>query len=71
MYSLLIKDRGYPIHIYIQHMKKVRNLTRSEAANYLADYAFNHGLKDTIKLDSEEHNSSLGYNQCDESAGST
>ncbi|MBB6117770.1 hypothetical protein F4826_004749 [Rahnella inusitata] len=49
MYSLLIKDRGFPVHLYLQHMMKFMNMTRAEAAQKLGEFAHTAGLKESIK----------------------
>lgn len=50
MYSLLIKDRGFPVHLYLQHMMKVMNVSRAEAAKGLGNFAFKAGLKESSKV---------------------
>lgn len=49
MYALMIKDRGFPVHLYLQHMMKVINVSRTKAAIQLGDFAYNAGLKETAK----------------------
>lgn len=49
MYSLLVKDRGFPVHLYLQHMMKIMNMTRAEAAKKLGEFAYGAGLKESVK----------------------
>jgi len=47
MFTLLLKDRGFPVHTYLQHMMKVLNFSRSEAGKRLAQFAFEEKLRDS------------------------
>jgi len=45
MFSLLIKDRGFPVHIYLQHFMKNMNVSRSDAAKRLGQFAYQANLR--------------------------
>lgn len=49
MFAILIKDRGFPVHLYLQQMMKVMNVSRADAAIKLGEFAFKAGLKETDK----------------------
>ncbi|EAB8175176.1 hypothetical protein K2895_001054 [Shigella sonnei] len=45
MYSLLIKDRSYPIAVYMAYMMRVKGFTRSQAVEVLTGAAVKMGLR--------------------------
>lgn len=47
MFALLLKDRGFPVHIYLHHMMKVMNVSRSDAAKRLSQFAYRTKLRDS------------------------
>lgn len=50
MFAILLKDRGYPVHLYLQHMMKEINLSRSDAGKRLSQFAYQAGLRDTDSI---------------------
>lgn len=46
MYSLLIKDRAYPISVYLSHMMRVKDFTRTEAIQILTHAGVRYGLRE-------------------------
>ncbi|EIY8279341.1 hypothetical protein MNZ66_004476 [Salmonella enterica] len=49
MYSLLLKERDYPISVYLSFMTRVRGLTRAEAISLLTHSAVKLGLRKELK----------------------
>lgn len=47
MYSLLIKDRSYPIAVYMAYMMRVKGFTRSQAVDVLTGAAVKMGLRES------------------------
>ncbi|HCM9477432.1 TPA: hypothetical protein N5N91_004644 [Enterobacter roggenkampii] len=47
MFAILLKDRGFPVHLYLQHMMKEVNLSRTDAGKRLSQFAYEAGLRDT------------------------
>lgn len=45
MYSLLIKDRSYPISVYMTYMMRVKGFTRTEAVDLMTMAAVRMGLR--------------------------
>lgn len=48
MYSLLLKDREYPISVYLSYMMRVRELTRADAIALLTHSAVKLGLRKSL-----------------------
>lgn len=48
MYSLLIKDRAYPISVYLSFMMRVKGVTRHEAIQLLTHAAVALGVRDIM-----------------------
>ncbi|AYN25610.1 hypothetical protein D8682_00610 (plasmid) [Buttiauxella sp. 3AFRM03] len=48
MYSLLLKDREYPISVYLSYMMRVRELTRADAIALLTHSAVKLGLRKNL-----------------------
>lgn len=48
MYSMLIKDRAYPISVYLSHMMQVKGFTRTDAIKMLTHAAVILGLREQI-----------------------
>lgn len=46
MYSMLIKDRAYPISVYLSHMMQVKGFTRTDAIKTLTHAAVILGLRE-------------------------
>ncbi|WP_303745443.1 hypothetical protein [Enterobacter hormaechei] len=46
MYSMLIKDRAYPISVYLSHMMRVKGFSRTEAIKILTHAAITLGLRE-------------------------
>lgn len=47
MYSLLIKDRSYPISVYMSYMMRVKDFTRTQAVELLTMAAVNTGIRES------------------------
>ncbi|EBY3981302.1 hypothetical protein D4X44_21315 [Salmonella enterica subsp. enterica serovar Enteritidis] len=47
MYSLLIKDRSYPIAVYMNYMTRVKGFTRTQAVDILTTAAVKMGIRDS------------------------
>lgn len=45
MYSLLIKDRDFPISVYLSYMMAVKGFTRTDAVSLLSQSAYKLGLR--------------------------
>ncbi|HGP2806977.1 TPA: hypothetical protein ACLGPB_004143 [Salmonella enterica] len=50
MYSLLIKDRSYPIAVYMAYMMRVKGFTRSQAVDVLTGAAVKMGLRESTAV---------------------
>ncbi|HAU5494392.1 TPA: hypothetical protein JD192_13275 [Cronobacter sakazakii] len=48
MYSLLIKDRAYPISVYLSYMMRVKGFTRTQAVELMTQAAFNMNRREDI-----------------------